>query len=287
MMQVKDTPGQSVEERQRHLLHLAECCLRDGADLVFMTEAFQYKEARQKTSLPELIRQYAEPYKAQCAELARRYNAYVVPWDYELDADNRVYNTSYILDRSGREIGRYRKSHLTWSEVDRGLGRGTSYPVFELDFGKVGIMICYDNYFPETARLLGINGAELILYPLFDDMWDPQWEIRTRSRAIDNLAYVAACKLGHGVAATAMYDPLGELVCKVEEEGAYQVCEIELGKPYLNPGPIRGNRLLVRKYWAQSRNVGAYGDLLKPPPVFKREEYVIPQDKLKEYGLGE
>jgi predicted amidohydrolase len=173
---------------------------------------------------------------------------------------------------------------LTWSEVDAGLSRGNGFPVFDLDFGKVGIMICYDNYFPESARSLGVNGAELILYPLHDDQWDPQWEIRTRARAIDNLAYVAPCKLGGGVSYTAMVDPLGEIVCKVEEGETFQLCEIELGIPQLNPRPISGNRLLVRKYWARSRNVDAYRDLLKEPPAYKREEYVLKQEQ--ERGEG-
>lgn len=115
-----------------------------------------------------------------------------MPWDYEYN-DGKIYNSSYILDRNGVELGRYRKTQLTIGEHD--LTPGDDIPVFDLDFGKVGIMICFDNYFPEVARVLGLKGAELVLSPLYGDTLIPQWEIKMKARAIDNSMYIASSQI--------------------------------------------------------------------------------------------
>lgn len=65
----------------------------------------------------------------RCAALAREYHAYIVPWDYEPRYDGRVYNSAYILDREGREIGRYHKVNLTYGELTGGIVNGDDCPV--------------------------------------------------------------------------------------------------------------------------------------------------------------
>lgn len=76
-----------------------------------------------------------------------------------------VYNSAPLFDRDGKLAGIYDKNMLFDPELDNGTSPGVGYPVFETDFGKVGIIICYDSWFPEPARLLGYKGAELVLFP--------------------------------------------------------------------------------------------------------------------------
>ncbi|HJN17049.1 MAG TPA: carbon-nitrogen hydrolase family protein, partial [Armatimonadota bacterium] len=98
------------------------------------------------------------------AEKARLWHMYVSGSFYEQRGDI-VYNTAPLYDRNGDLVGTYEKNQLYDPEQDEGVTPGTGFPVFETDFGKVGIIICYDSWFPEPVRLLGYKGAELILFP--------------------------------------------------------------------------------------------------------------------------
>ena len=80
--------------------------------------------------------------------------------------DGSICNSVILVDRKGRLAGTYRKVHLTYGEILDGIMPGDSYPVFETDFGKVGFLICWDNFFPEAIRQLHLNGAELVLFPV-------------------------------------------------------------------------------------------------------------------------
>jgi predicted amidohydrolase len=78
---------------------------------------------------------------------------------------NLVLNTAPLFDRAGKLVGTYSKNQVYEPEEDEGVSPGTALPVFETDFGTVGIMICYDSWFPEVTRLLAYKGAELVLFP--------------------------------------------------------------------------------------------------------------------------
>ncbi|MFC4597345.1 carbon-nitrogen hydrolase family protein [Cohnella hongkongensis] len=266
-------PDVTVTDRLNELLHLAECCLKDGADLVLMPEAYQYSVPSARNSSAEsLARTYAGGYKEACAELARKYAAYLVPWDNEVDENGMLYNTSYILDRNGIEIGRYRKVHLTHDEMKEPYARGSEFPVFELDFGKVGIMICYDNYYPESAALLALNGAELILYPLFGDTLKSQWEIKLKARAIDNTVFVASCHIHSApreekFTYTGIVSPTGDVLCRLHDEGTYAVCEIDLAQRYFtNTSAAPGKYEDIKHYVRKLRNPEAYRLLAEEHP---------------------
>ena len=98
------------------------------------------------------------------AEKARQWRMYVSGSFYERRGD-LVLNTAPLFDREGRLVGSYSKNQLYDPEEDEGATPGVGFPVFQTDFGKVGIIICYDSWFPETVRLLAYKGAELILFP--------------------------------------------------------------------------------------------------------------------------
>jgi predicted amidohydrolase len=265
------------------MLDLAEKCLKEGADIVFMPESYQYKSAG--ANIGADIAEYSGKYRLKCVELAEKYHSYIVPWDMEPAGDGHFYNTSYIIDRQGNEIGRYRKVHLTYDEQLRNTIKGDGFPVFELDFGKVGIMICFDNYFPESARCLALQGAELILYPLYGDTLKNQWDIKLRARAIDNTVYISPCAIqgynnGKGVVFSGLVDPEGNTVCRLEEDSSYKVVEIEMGKKiYTNTAAKKGNTEDIKEYLLKVRAPEAYKPILNKTAV-KNWEDIILNEKL-------
>ena len=276
LIQVVQNENDGYDKRCDMLLNAAESCFKDGAELVFFPEAFQYAANRKEVyDIPLLTSRIAD-WKNRCSYLAKKYNAYLVPWDYELTKDGKMYNTSYILDRNGNEVGRHRKVHLTYGEQKKGLVNGNDFLVFNLDFGRVGIMICWDNYFPESARCLGNRGAELVLYPLFGDTLNPGWEIKLRSRAIDNSMYIAACQIDaiSPGAFTGLVDANGTVLERLPKDvPSYRVVELEMGKETITH--TSGNTKIkedIRKMTSRCRRPDAYGALLEPAGDYSWDE---------------
>ena len=265
LIQVNNNMCGKVSARQDALIELGEKCLKDGADIVLFPEAFQYVRDKGVLHDTKLLRKMSAEWQNRCAELARRYHAYVVPWDYYADEKGDVYNSSYILGREGEFIGRYCKCNLTYGEIANGIKQGCEIPVFDLDIGKVGIMICFDNYFPEVAASLGNKGAELILYPLYGDTLKPQWEMKMRTRAIDHSLYVASCQIAPytDIAYTGIADPEGNVIAKLENNDTYAVVDASLGRTVITNTAVNSNIVGedLRKYLHKSRNFSAYRSL--------------------------
>jgi predicted amidohydrolase len=167
-------------------------CLGEGITVVSTSKS--YAEAAE--TIPG-------PTSKALGEAARKANTYVVAGIYERDG-SLIYNTAILIDRQGNIAGKYRKIHLPQTEVEGGLTPGNEYPVFKTDFGTIGIEICYDNFFPEEARSLVLNGAEIILLPIWGDIRgnNYEWDIVARARAIDNSVFLIA----------SMYDRNGSLI---------------------------------------------------------------------------
>lgn len=98
------------------------------------------------------------------ADAARAGNINVIATYYVSDG-GRVYNQATVFDRSGNVVGYYRKAQLTMSEVRGGVKAGNEFPVFDLDIGKIAVMICMDVYFPEIPRIYAHKGAEVLFWP--------------------------------------------------------------------------------------------------------------------------
>src|SRR5690606_21644241 len=96
------------------------------------------------------------------------------------------HNTAVLIDRQGKLVGKYRKVHLTIGEGENGLTPGTDYPVYDTDFGRIGLMTCWDNWFSEPARILRLKGAEMLFMPLAGDGDNTHWDVVWKARAIDN-----------------------------------------------------------------------------------------------------
>ena len=123
-------------------------------DLALLPEMFNGKSPKQAEALNG-------PSGLLLAQKAKQWRMYVAASFYEKRAD-LVLNTAPLFDRDGKLVGSYSKNEVYDPEEDEGVSPGTELPVFDADFGKVGIMICYDSWFPEVTRLLAYRGAELV-----------------------------------------------------------------------------------------------------------------------------
>ncbi len=278
LIQVKQDPGEKYEKRTHDLLQSARMCFEEGADLVFFPECYQYGAEETDIFVQPLLQERVISWKERCSDLAKRYHAYVVPWDYETgpEGSGKVYNSSYILDRNGNEIGRYRKTHLPYSEIPSVIP-GDDFPVFDLDFGRIGIMICWDNYFPESARILANRGAKLILYPLYGDTMKPQWDLRLRARAADNCVYIAPEQIDRyfDTAYTGLVSPEGEVLHRITSAPSHLTVGVDMEHTVTahTSGSDRVSEDL-REYLMKCRNTKAYGGILEDVPVKEWGEIV-------------
>ncbi len=165
------------------------------------------------------------PTTERLGELARRKNSYVVAGVYERDGV-ALYNTAVLIDRKGRLAGKYHKVYLPREEFEAGLTPGIDYPVFDTDFGRVGMMVCYDVFFADPARGLALRGAELILMPI----WGGKVEL-AKARAVENHVFLAAAGYDYP---THIIDPVGEIIASAER-GKAAIATIDLNKRYDEP----------------------------------------------------
>lgn len=165
------------------------------------------------------------PTTERLAAQARKYRSWIVFSIVERDGTD-LFNTAVLMDRTGRVAGTYRKVQLPFEEVSLGIAPGSSFPVFATDFGTVGIMICHDSSFPEAARELTLNGAEMILMPI----WGGRQPL-VHARAIENGVYVASSGYDYP---SEIVSPTGKVLATapVEKGPAVAVAEIDLNQRF-------------------------------------------------------
>ena len=156
----------------RHVV-LVEEAARLGAKALCLQELFYgpYFCAEQETRWYHLTERVPEgPTVRLMCELARTHGMVLVVPIYEEEQPGVYYNTAAVIDADGRFLGKYRKTHIPhckpgfWEKFYFRPGN-LGYPVFETAVGRIGVYICYDRHFPEGARALGLNGAEIVFNP--------------------------------------------------------------------------------------------------------------------------
>ena len=132
------------------------------------------------------------------AEYARKYEMVIVVPLYEEAMRGVYYNSAAVIDADGTYLGKYRKQHIPqtsgfWEKYFFKPGDG-GYPVFQTRYAKVGVYICYDRHFPEGARCLGLNGAEVVFNPSATVAGLSQylWQLEQPAHAVANGYYVGA-----------------------------------------------------------------------------------------------
>jgi predicted amidohydrolase len=192
-------PGKTAAARQRANFDLAAHWLdeagRRGAQLACLGETFNILGCEvTRAHAPRLICGAWDETLRRFAPLARRHRMAIIAPILALE-EGRVRNIALVLDQTGRLLGGYRKVHTIENEEAYGVVPGDAWPVFEVAGARVGIQICHDNSFVESARCLTLQGAEIIFWPHVMSGWGDEWmDVLLRAPAIYNgIHHVPVC----------------------------------------------------------------------------------------------
>ena len=161
------------------------------------------------------------PTSKRLGELAKELKSYIVAGIYEKEG-TVLYNTAILVGRDGQIVGKYRKTHLPREEWEAGITPGDDYPVFETDFGKVGLIICWDVQFPEPSRAMARKGAEVLLLPI----WGGN-ETLAKARAIENHVFLVSSSYDMK---TFVVDPEGKVLAEASKEQPVAVADLHLDR---------------------------------------------------------
>lgn len=209
------------EENIRLFRDVIDKQLSGPADVILLPEGMTVVGTGKKYA--EVAEPVPGPTTAALADIAKTHKSWVVAGLYERDG-SVLYNTAVLIDRDGKFAGKYRKVYLPREEVESGLTPGNEYPVFRTDFGRVGLMICWDVQYADPARALALNGAEVILLPI----WGGNLTL-TRARAIENSVFLATS--GYDIPSMVL-DPKGETLASSEVNGSVAVATMDLNRRY-------------------------------------------------------
>ena len=235
--------GKSPRENcEQFAPHIAEAA-RQKADLVVLGETVPTASLKQSSA--DLAEPIPGPSTEYFGTLAAKHHLHIALSLYERDA-HLVYNTAVLLGPDGKLIGKYRKVCLPHGEVEKGIAPGHDYPVFDTAFGKVGLMVCYDGFFPEVARELGNRGAEVIAWPVWG--CDP---LLARARACENHVYLVSSTFTaaeNDWMISAVFDRAGTPIAKASKWGTVAVAEVDLAQPFVGPYNLGDFRAMVQRH---------------------------------------
>ncbi len=208
-----------------------------GADIICFPELFAtgYNMNILKDNIIDLSRKYYQIIFNRMSQLAKNNQIYLITSFVELIDDEKPYITAIIFDRDGRKVGSFYKTHL-FNLEKKYFEKGREYPVFDVDFGKVGILICYDIGFPEAARTLCLKGAEIIFVPSAWRIQDENaWMLNIPSRALENQLFTVGVNRSgregdlHLFGRSMVCNPMGEIVFQMDyDDDKVSIYDIDL-----------------------------------------------------------
>lgn len=232
VVHLRPTSTGSREASVEAFAELVEREVQPGTDIILLPEGITVVGTGK--TYADVAEPIPGPTTKRLSELARDKNAWIVAGLFEREAP-AIYNTAVLIDRQGRVAGAYRKVYLPREEIEGGLTPGNDYPVFTTDFGRIGMMICWDTQYADPARALALRGAELILMPI----WGGN-ETLARARAIENRVFLATSGYDYP---THVMNPDGEvLAIAPDASGSVAHTTIDLNRRYVDEwlGDMRG-----------------------------------------------
>lgn len=242
------SPRQNCEEYAPFIAEAAE----KKADLVVLGETVSAVGLRLRPE--ELAEPVPGPTTEYFGELAKRHGVHLVFSLHERDG-HLVYNAAVLLGPDGRLIGKYRKTCLPPGEAEAGIAPGHGYPVFDTRIGRIGMMVCYDGFFPEVARELTNRGAEVIAWPVWG--CNP---LLAQARACENHVYLVSSTFmqpGDGWMISAVFDPTGKAIARAEKWGTVAVAKVDLSQPYIGPYNLGDFRAMIPRHRPVPESSGA------------------------------
>jgi N-carbamoylputrescine amidase len=277
-MRVGSDPAANLEAAIGHIREGAG----GGAQIVCLPELFRtpYFCQREDPALFDLAEPIPGPTSLSLARIARELRVVIVASLFERRAAGVYHNTAVVLDADGAERGRYRKMHIPddplYYEKFYFTPGDLGFAAFDTAVGKVGTLVCWDQWYPEAARLTALAGADVLFYPTAIG-WHPSekaahgeaqvtaWQVMQRAHAIANGVYVAAVnRVGHEGApdgglefwgASFVSDPFGVVLAEASRtEEAVLVVECD-----------RAHQEDVRRNWPflRDRRIDAYAPITK------------------------
>jgi beta-ureidopropionase len=233
-----DEPLKKIREAniEKHMKFLDEAG-RQGVQIVCMQEIFTgpYFCAEQNTRWYDATEKIPDgPTTRLMQEVAKKHSMVVISPIYEEDETGVYYNTAAVIDADGTYLGKYRKSHIPhtapgfWEKFYFKPGN-LGYPVFKTKYADIGVYICYDRHFPEGARELGLNGAEIVFNPsaTVAGLSEYLWKLEQPAHAVANAFFVGAINrvgtekpwnIGEFYGQSYFCDPRGQIVAQASRD---------------------------------------------------------------------
>jgi N-carbamoylputrescine amidase len=204
-----DAPIEEIKRAniEKHL-RMIEDAAKQGVQILCMQEVFTtpYFCAEQETRWYEAVERVPDgPTVRLMQEVAKQHGMVIIVPIYEEEITGIYYNTAAVIDADGKYLGKYRKNHIPhvapgfWEKFYFKPGN-LGYPTFETAYARVGVYICYDRHFPEGARILGLNGAEIVFNPsaTVAGLSEYLWRLEQPAHAVANGYFVGAInRVGH------------------------------------------------------------------------------------------
>jgi len=233
-----------------HQMKYVEQAAKAGVQVLCLQEVFNtpYFCAEQQTKWYDTTEKIPDgPTTKLFQEIAKKHGMVIVLPIYEVEITGVYYNTAAVIDADGKYLGKYRKSHIPqvapgfWEKYYFKPGN-LGYPCFDTAVGRIGVYICYDRHFPEGARALGLNGAEIVFNPsaTVAGLSEYLWKLEQPAHAVANGYFVGAINrvgnekpwnIGEFYGQSYFCDPRGQmLVVGSRDKDELIVADLDLDK---------------------------------------------------------